>query len=153
MGINLWHWQCICMATLLSCPTERPGHQHYDLISNSIHYPGTEPTSPVPILIMPNTWLGSDTYQFLSHQFDWIRVWTCALESLNLPIREMGNQLEEECVCCLLWFYILTTSHVISGSCDIGSAHSWRLHSDAPHGDQAAGITHYPFSYIILILS
>ena len=28
------------------------------------HYPDTEPNSPCSILIMPNTWLGSDKYEF-----------------------------------------------------------------------------------------
>ena len=33
---------------------------------NQSHYPDTEPTTPFPILIMPSTWLGSNTY----HWFD-----------------------------------------------------------------------------------
>ena len=28
------------------------------------HYSDTEPTSPCPLLMTPNTWLGSDKYQF-----------------------------------------------------------------------------------------
>ena len=32
------------------------------------HYPDTMTTSPWPLLIMPRTWLGSNTYQFESHQ-------------------------------------------------------------------------------------
>ena len=32
------------------------------------NYPGTEPSSPCPILIMPSTRLGSYTYQFYNHQ-------------------------------------------------------------------------------------
>ena len=38
--------------------------------STQSHYPDPEPTSPCPILIISSTWLGSDRYQFLSHQFD-----------------------------------------------------------------------------------
>ena len=40
------------------------------------HYPDIEPTSPCPTLIMPNTWLGSDKYQFeklLVSTRPWIR--------------------------------------------------------------------------------
>ena len=40
------------------------------------HYPDTKTTRPCPILIMQSAWLGSDTYQFWSHWFDSIRVWT-----------------------------------------------------------------------------
>ena len=51
------------------------------------HFPGTEPTSPCPILIMPSAWLGSDKHTFISHWFDlnpssavssviWRWVWT-----------------------------------------------------------------------------
>ena len=47
--------------------------------STQSHYPDTahEPTSPYTILIMLRAWLGSDKYQFESHRFDSIRVWTC----------------------------------------------------------------------------
>ena len=39
------------------------------------HY-RTEPTSPCPILMMPDARLGSDKYQFKSHWFNLTRVWT-----------------------------------------------------------------------------
>ena len=47
------------------------------------YYP--EPNSPVPIRIMPNTWLRSDKYQSWSHWFDSTRVmWTVRSESPDL---------------------------------------------------------------------
>ena len=39
------------------------------------HYPDTESISPCPILIMLNTRLGIDKYQFWSHWLDSTRVW------------------------------------------------------------------------------
>ena len=47
-------------------------------------YPVTEPTSPCPRLIMPNTRLGGDKYQFASHWFDSTRVQTHQFESDDL---------------------------------------------------------------------
>ena len=49
-------WQC--------CLTGKPSH-------TQSHYPDTESTSPCSILIMPNTWLGSDKYQFYK-SFHWL---------------------------------------------------------------------------------
>ena len=34
------------------------------------HYPDIEATSPCPVLIRPNTWLGSDNYNLISHWFE-----------------------------------------------------------------------------------
>ena len=51
----------------------------------SLHYPATEPTSPCPVLIMPNARLGSDTCQFKSHWFDSTRFRTHKFEFPNLP--------------------------------------------------------------------
>ena len=47
---------------------------------------------------------------------------------------------------CLLSFYVLATSNVISGWAPTSdSAHSWRLHSAAPLGNQTAStMTRYP---------
>ena len=50
-----------------------------------------QPTSACPILIMPNTWLRSNHYQFLCHWFDSARVRKCVFESHILPKWESGR--------------------------------------------------------------
>ena len=59
------------------------------------------------------------------------------------------------CNICLLLFYVLATSEVISEwvpTCD--SAHSWQFYSATPLGNQATStMTCIPLSHIILTLS
>ena len=68
------------------CLTGTSGRLHNDLLSHS-HYPDSEPTNPCPILIMPNTGLGSDKYQFKSHWFNLTRVRKCKVQIRTHDLR------------------------------------------------------------------
>ena len=53
----------------------------------------SQPYLPCSVLIMLIAWLGSGKYQFLSQQFDLIRVWTWWFESRDLLKWETDAQL------------------------------------------------------------
>ena len=55
-------WQLYCTA-----PVGYYATNIMTLYTSPSHYSDTEPTSPGSFLIMPSVWLGSDTYQLLSH--------------------------------------------------------------------------------------
>ena len=62
MGTDLW--KCALMVALYWCPTGRPGHQQYALISHSVMLSWWL-TSPCPIFVMLSTRLGNNKYQSL----------------------------------------------------------------------------------------
>ena len=151
------------------------------------HYPDTEPTTPHPILLMPNARLGSDKYQFYKslvlldqdskmwgpdsnpwpsdspisrtrhqcsthsatapgislHLYLYLKIRN-ALEPSKLTVTPIVSALSRShdqnyLYICLLLFYVLATSNVISWrlpTCD--SANSWRLYSATPLRNQAA---------------
>ena len=59
-------------STMTWCPTQS-------------YYPGTEPTSTCPILMMLSTRLRSDKYQFESHWLDLTRIQTCEVGIPRFP--------------------------------------------------------------------
>ena len=98
-------WQCTLMVTLNSAAPL------WDQTENTItwyptqsNYPETHPNSPCPILVVPSTWLGSDTYQFdktlvwldlefeptISHTRD-----PCSTDSATMPCRLCYGQVEQ----------------------------------------------------------
>ena len=55
------------------------------------HYPNSNLTGLWPIIIMPITWIRSDTFLFLSNLFDSTRVRTGLFESCDLPKPDFRN--------------------------------------------------------------
>ena len=67
MAISGWVLTCDSVHTWCVYSAAPPGNQAFhNMIGypTQSHHPDTEPTSPCSVLIMPNTWLGSDMYQF-----------------------------------------------------------------------------------------